>query len=50
VPSSVTIAPGSTSASFSITTLPVVFQSKVTISASYRGAVVTATLTVSPLL
>jgi hypothetical protein len=50
VPASVTIAAGSTSASFSISTLPVLFQSTVTISASYRGTTLTATLTVSPLL
>jgi len=49
-PSSVTVPAGSTSASFSITTLPVLLQTTVRISASYRAKTLSANLTVSPFL
>jgi uncharacterized protein (UPF0548 family) len=45
---SVTVPAGSTSATFTVTTLPVLFPTTVTISASYRGTTRTANLTVSP--
>jgi trimeric autotransporter adhesin len=50
VPPSVTIPAGMTSASFPVNTLPVLFQTSVTITASYGGNTVTATLTVTPLI
>ena len=50
VPASVTIPAGSTSASFSITTNPGPSTTNVTISASYNGVTLNATLTVRPLI
>jgi len=48
VPASVTIAAGSTSATFAITTAAVSASTPVTITGSYGGATKTATLTVTP--
>jgi len=48
VPSSVTVAAGATSASFSVTTTPVSVSTTVNISATYAGLTRTATLTVMP--
>jgi VCBS repeat-containing protein len=48
VPASVTVPSGSTSATFTITTIPVASSTSVTISASYGGVTRTATLTVTP--
>lgn len=48
VQSSVTVAAGATSATFTITTTPVATQTAVTISASYGGVTKTATVTVNP--
>jgi hypothetical protein len=50
VPSSVTIAAGATSASFTVTTTPVSVSTTVNISATYGGLTKTATLTVLPLV
>src|SRR5882672_2496711 len=48
VPSSVTIPPGATSATFPVTTLAVAVSTPITISASYAGVTQNATLTVTP--
>jgi hypothetical protein len=48
VPASVTISPGSHSATFLVETATVVARTSVTISASYGGTSMTATLTVTP--
>ena len=48
VPSSVTVAAGATSASFTVTTTPISVSTTVNISASYAGLTKTATLTVMP--
>jgi hypothetical protein len=48
VPSSVTVAAGATSASFTVTTSPVSAQTSVNITASYGGATRSATLTLDP--
>lgn len=50
VPASVTIPAGSTSASFTITTNPGSSTTNVTISASYNGVSLNASLTVQPLI
>ena len=48
VPSSVTVAPGATSATFTVATSAVSASTTVTISASYAGVTKTASLTVNP--
>src|SRR2546422_6268227 len=48
VPASVTVPPGGTSASFSLSTSAVATSTLVSISASYGGATQTASLTVIP--
>jgi serine protease AprX len=50
VPASVTVSPGATNASFSLTTSAVAASTLVTISASYGGATQTASLTVLPIV
>jgi peptidoglycan/xylan/chitin deacetylase (PgdA/CDA1 family) len=50
VPASVTIAAGSTSITFAVTTAAVTASTSVTITATYNGASQTATLTVTPSL
>jgi hypothetical protein len=48
VPASVTVPQGSTTASFTVTTLSVLTTSLATLSASYSGATVTTALTINP--
>ncbi len=48
VPATVTVVPGQSTATFSITGVPVAEQTSVTVTASFNGGTVTATLDVNP--